>query len=853
MSEVNIEIDGVELTVPQGTMVIEAADNAGIKIPRFCYHKKLQVAANCRMCLVEVEKAPKPLPACATPVSPGMKVKTKSPLALDAQKSVMEFLLINHPLDCPICDQGGQCELQDLAMGYGRDVSRYTEGKRSVKDKNIGPLIATDMTRCIHCTRCVRFGQEIAGIRELGATNRGEFMQIGTYVEQSVNSELSGNIVDLCPVGALTSKPFRFKARAWELIQNPGVGFHDPIGSNLYFHTWNSQVMRVVPKENENINEVWLSDRDRYSYEGLNHKSRLLEPRVKVNGVWQTVDWETALEAAAKKIKQVIENNQPDAFGTLLSPSSTLEEFYLAQKITRSLGSSHIDHRLKVVDTSYDANMDSYPSLGMTLSEVEKCDRILIIGCNVQKDVPMLSHRIRKAQLNNHGSEVSIINPIDFATTFSQKYKQICAGGDIIYPLAGLLKGIIKSLQNSNSTQEEHGSLPKKTLEELQEKILREVSLNDNLEGMAASILSGEKKLILLGALSQHHPNFHQIRFLSCVISKLTRATVGYVTEGANSAGGWIAGAIPHRPTIGQHEYSRQDKQPAMLFSYSGQNPVKEQGESNGGFSAAQMLKQPLHGYLLVNVEPEVDTFDSSTAMNALKQANCVVALTPYVTEELSEVATVLLPMVPLSETSGTMVNIQGDWQTFDAATTPKGQARPAWKILRVLGNLLELDGFDYQTSHEVVNEVQTLFNYSMATSDEGDQGKCMHDGTSFYAFMEKTKLHFYQPKHTRELIRIAPTSPYHVDSVVRRSSALQETNDALAANCVAINSREGKRLNLAHQSRVQVENQDQSLSADMELIWDDRVPDGAVLIYQGLPLTCGINPGFTDVTLRAI
>ena len=437
-NSITIEIDGKEVEARPGQMLIEVTDRVGNYVPRFCYHDKLSVAANCRMCLVEVEKAPKPLPACATPVMNGMKVHTRSELALDAQKSVMEFLLINHPLDCPICDQGGECELQDLAMGYGRDVSRYQEKKRVVQDKNIGPLVQTDMTRCIHCTRCVRFGEEIAGLRELGATGRSEFMEIGTYVEKSMASELSGNVIDLCPVGALTSKPFRFTARTWEMTQHDGIAAHDGVGSNIHFHVKDGRVKRVVPAENEDINEVWLSDRDRFSYEGLNSAERLTAPMIKDKQGWREVDWQTALERAAGRLREVIDRDGADHVGALVSPSATCEELYLAQKFMRGAGSGNIDHRLRQTDFSDQDAESAYPGLGMTLSEVEKLDAALIIGGFPRKDQPIFNHRLRKAV--TAGARVMAINPVDFGFNFELAHKRIVPPAKLVDELAAVLK-----------------------------------------------------------------------------------------------------------------------------------------------------------------------------------------------------------------------------------------------------------------------------------------------------------------------------------------------------------------------------------------------------------------------------
>ena len=416
---VNVEVNGVALKAPKGEMIIRVTDANGAYVPRFCYHDKLPIAANCRMCLVEVEKAPKPMPACATPVAEGMKIYTRSPKAIAAQKATMEFLLINHPLDCPICDQGGECELQDLAVGFGRDISRYHERKRVVKDLSLGPLVSTDMTRCIHCTRCVRFGQDIAGIQELGTTGRGENMQIGTYIEHSVDHELSGNIIDLCPVGALNSKPFRFQARAWEMTQHPLVSPHDGFGSRLYGHVLRGQLKRVVPQPCEEINETWIADRDRYSYLGLEAADRLTTPRVRAsNGSWLDSDWETALNVAAKGLQGASQGDSVTGLGCLAHPSSTLEELYLLGRLAQGLGCANIDHRLRQRDFRDQDSDSGAPGLGMALAAVDGLDALFLIGANLRAELPMLAHRVRKAAIR--GASVSLLQPAPFRVSVSR-------------------------------------------------------------------------------------------------------------------------------------------------------------------------------------------------------------------------------------------------------------------------------------------------------------------------------------------------------------------------------------------------------------------------------------------------
>ena len=443
-----IEIDGKTIEVETGKMIIEVADEAGIYIPRFCYHKKLSVAANCRMCLVEVESNRKTLPACATPISNGMKVFTKSPAALRSQEAVMEFLLINHPLDCPICDQGGSCELQDISMGFGRDASSYEEPKRAVHDDDLGPLIATDMTRCIQCTRCVRFGEEIAGLPELGGIGRGEHLQISTAIEHSMQSEVSGNIIDLCPVGALTSKPFRYTARPWELSQSSGIAPHDCLGSHVYWQTRRNHLMRVVPKEFEAINETWLSDRDRFSYLGLQHHARAAVPKIKRNGLWEEVDWSTALGFAAQGIAKIINDHGPEQFAAFASPSSSLEECYLLQKSLRELGVNNLDYRLKQSDFRDQGLQGLMPISHFSYADLDKQAQILIIGCNVDKEVPLAGLRLRKAFLNH--AKLMALNAVDYDYRFDLAHKIIVSPNLFREKLASILAALINYPMRKN-------------------------------------------------------------------------------------------------------------------------------------------------------------------------------------------------------------------------------------------------------------------------------------------------------------------------------------------------------------------------------------------------------------------
>ncbi len=715
--EVDIEVNGVAMKAKKGAMIIQVTDPAGVYIPRFCYHEKLTVAANCRMCLVEVEKAPKPLPACATPVAPGMKIFTKSPRAIAAQKATMEFLLINHPLDCPICDQGGECELQDLALGFGRDLSRFTERKRVVKDKNIGPLISTDMTRCIHCTRCVRFGQEIAGIQELGTTGRGEWMEIGTFIERSVDHELSGNVIDLCPVGALNNKPFRFRARAWEMTQHPLVSPHDGVGSNLYGHVLRGRLMRIVPRPNEDINETWISDRDRYSYEGVYSEDRLKEPMVRVDGQWKTTDWESALQVACGAIKQAVERHGAAALGTLVAPSSTTEEAYLAARLTRALGSGNVDHRLRQQDFR-DADADPvFPWLGVNLAGIEQLDSLLVIGSNLRREAPILAHRVRKAA--RKGAQVAFLNPARYEYLFPVKAFVTAESGAMVETLAGVVAA---------AARKEAGTLSANVQE-----IVQGARVADEHVALAEALANGERRAIILGALAMRHPAYADLRQLAAALAQLTGARLGYLPEGGNAVGAALAGALPHRQEGGKAAQS-------------------------AGLDARAMIHSALRAYLLVGcIEPDRD-LASEKAMSVLAGAECVVALTPFASESLLKVAQVLLPVGTFAETAGTFVNVEGRWQSFTGAAQPVGQSRPAWKVLRVLGTLLDLPGFDYVSTDDVRNELEKRIG--AVRPDNALNARRALDG-----------------ERPQGALRDVPM--YQVDALVRRAPALQRTREA--------------------------------------------------------------------------
>ena len=649
---VEIEVDGVKMQAPKGSMIIEATDKAGIDIPRFCYHRKLSIAANCRMCLVDVEKAPKPLPACATPVMDGMKVYTESRRAIDAQHGVMEFLLINHPLDCPICDQGGECELQDLAMGYGRSVSRFTERKRVVKDKDLGPLVQSDMTRCIHCTRCVRFLEEIAGTCEMGGGGRGDRMEIGTVVQSSIDSEISGNIIDLCPVGALTNKPFRFAARAWELNAKPSVASHDGVGSLLYHHARRGKILRTVPRDNEATNENWLSDRDRYSSSGLYSEDRVLTPQIKKDGEWQEASWDEAVDAAADALKSAADN-----MGILMSPNATTEDFYLAYKLAAGLGSNNIDHRLRETDFRDDAARPADPSFEMKIADMESADSILLAGCNVRHEAPILGHRVRKAA--TAGARISLINPVDWDFMFDVDAKSIVAPQAMVSSLASVAKAL------SQSSGE--------TLPDSIASIVSGAQSSEAASQVANSLKEGEKALVILGQCAMSHGDAAILRQLAAYIAAASGAALNIVSHGANSVGAWKSGAVPQR---------------------------------SGGLNASAMLEDSMGAYLLWGVEPEYDIENPARAVKALKGANSVVAVSEFATGEILEVADVILPLAPIAESEGSYHNLDGNEISIAPSGRLSGEARPGWKILRRLGAAMELDGFDQVSLQDLKQEM---------------------------------------------------------------------------------------------------------------------------------------------------
>ncbi len=721
-----IEIDGKSLQVAEGSTVIEAAQQIGTYIPHFCYHKKLSIAANCRMCLVQVEKAPKPMPACATPVTNGMKVFTHSDLAVKAQKGVMEFLLINHPLDCPICDQGGECQLQDLAVGYGCSGTRYDEEKRVVVNKNLGPLVNTDMTRCIHCTRCVRFTQEIAGRMELGQANRGEHAEIMPFIEGAIESELSGNIIDLCPVGALTSKPFRFSARTWELARRKSVSPHDGLGSNLIVQVKHDRVMRVLPLENEDINECWLSDKDRFSYEGLNSDERLTRPMLKHGGEWHEVDWARALDYVSHAFRDIAKTHGGAALGALAAPHSTLEELYLAQKLMRGLGGS-IDARLRQSDFSLDGKLSGAPWLGMNIAEVSSLDRVLVVGSFLRKDHPLLAQRLRQSA--RRGAQVSLLHVTDDDHLIKLYGKAVSAPSQ----LPALLAQVVKAVAEQKGASVDAA--------------LAGITVSADARKIAESLVTGTNAAVFLGNFAQQHAQAATIHALAQQLAAMTGARFGYLGEAANSVGAYVAGAVAR----------------------------------NGSLNVSQMLSKSLKGYLLLQAEPELDCAMSQQALAALKQAATVVVLSPFKSAAAMEYADVMLPVAPFTETSGSFVNTEGRVQSFNAVVKPQGETRPGWKVLRVLGNLLELPGFEFESSEAVRAEVL------------GGQTEFVTE----YLDNQAQAVPLVFPAASQKLERIAEVPPYSADALVRRAAALQKTKDA-AAPAARMNAATLARLGVA-------------------------------------------------------
>lgn len=773
---VELTIDGIKVDAPEGSMVIQAAHDAGVYVPHFCYHKKLSIAANCRMCLVDVEKAPKPLPACATPVTNGMVVRTRSEKAIAAQKSVMEFLLINHPLDCPVCDQGGECQLQDLAVGYGGSESRYKEEKRVVAAKSMGPLISTEaMQRCIHCTRCVRTGEEIAGVQEVGMLNRGEHAEITTFVGRAVESELSGNMIDVCPVGALLSKPFRFNARTWELARRRSVSPHDSVGANLVLQAKMDKVLRVVPFENDEVNECWISDRDRFSYEGLYTEDRLTRPMVRGDdGQWREASWNDAMQTIVAGMNAVREKFGADQLGCIGSATSTTEELALLARLGRALGTENVDFRLRQTDARLDGALAGVPWLGMPLTALNELDRVLVVGSFLRKDHPLMAQRLRQAV--KRGAQVSFIDSAADNPLFNA-----IAGRMTVAPsqLANSLAQVLVAVAKAKDSAVPAG--------------LEGVQVSAEAQQIADSLVSGERVAILLGNMAVNSDQASVIAANANAIAQASGAKLGFLTAGGNTLGGYLANAVPGK----------------------------------GGLTAEQMLAQTLRAYLVLNVEPALDSDLGERAVETLKSATFSVALTSY-RSAAEQWADVMLPVSPFTETSGTFVNAEGRVQSFKGAAAPVGDTRPAWKVLRVLGNLFQLDGFDDETSESVRDSV-------MAAGVESRLSNQINLAASVLPAASG-------------LERVADVPIYRSDALVRRSAPLQET-PASAAPTARMAAATLAQLGLADGDLVKVRSSQGEVSLPAQL--DDTVALNSVRVATAFSETAALGSAFGQLTVE--
>jgi NADH-quinone oxidoreductase subunit G len=774
-----LHIDGKTVTVPDGSVVMHAADAAGIYVPHFCYHKKLSIAANCRMCLVDIEKMPKPMPACATPVTNGMVVRTKSDKAVKAQQSVMEFLLINHPLDCPICDQGGECQLQDLAVGYGGSASRYAEEKRVVLTKDVGPLISMqEMSRCIHCTRCVRFGQEVAGAMELGMIHRGEHSEITTVTDRTIDSELSGNMIDICPVGALTSKPFRYSARTWELSRRKSVSPHDSTGANLIVQVKSGTVMRVVPLENEDVNECWIADRDRFSYEALNSPQRLKQPMIKQGGQWQAVDWTTALGYVADGLKRVKAEFGTSHIGALAHPMSTVEEMYLLAKLVRGLGSESIDHRLRHADFGNAAAAGHARWLGRSIASLSTLDRAFVVGSFLRKDHPLFASRLRHA--TKRGARIASLNAVHDDWALPLAATLTAAPSQWLQQLADVAAAVARAAGVPAPLPADPG---------------------EHAQAVAAMLLSGEHKAVLLGHAAAQHPQATQLLAVVQWIAAQTGATVGYLGEGGNAVGAQLVGAVP----------------------------------GPGGLNAAQMLTQPMKALLLLNTEPHLDGADAAATNQALAQSGLVVAMTAFFDgpdSALAQAADVLLPTAPFTETGGAFVNAEGRVQAFHGVVKPLADTRPGWKLLRVLGNLLGLPGFEHETVEAV--RAEALGDAATLTSrlDNRAAGEIALPAAATSPALE----------------RIADVPIYATDAIVRRSTSLQLTADAREP-VAGLPTALWTQLGLADGDKVRVGQG--STSVLLPAQHDATLAATAVRVSAGHPATASLGPMFGALTVE--
>lgn len=765
---VEVTIDGIKTDVPEGSMVIQAAHKLGVYVPHFCYHKKLSVAANCRMCLVDVEKAPKALPACATPVTNGMVVHTRSEKAIAAQNAVMEFLLINHPLDCPVCDQGGECQLQDLAVGYGKSASRYQEVKRVVKPKDMGPLISADaMQRCIHCTRCVRFGEEIGGLMEIGMLNRGEFSEITTFIGKTVESELSGNVIDLCPVGALLSKPYKMSARPWELARRRTVSPHDSLGANLIAQVKLDRVKRVVPFENEEVNECWISDRDRFSYDGLYVEDRLTHPMIRgEDGQWREASWSDALQIVVQTINMIREEFGSEQIGGLASPMATVEEMALLARLVRALGSENVDFRLRQADSTFDQILAGAPWLGMSIAELNEVDRVLVVGSFLRKDHPLMAQRLRQAA--RRGAQIFFVDS---------------AADDPLFPVAGritvapsAIPGVLAEI--AVAAAQARGQAPAAAF--------AGVNASEAAAAIGAALAGGERTAVLVGNMAMASQQAGLLAANAAEVARASGARFGFLTEGGNTVGGYLAGATPR----------------------------------NGGRSAAQMLAEPLKAYIVLHAEPAMDANNGAQAVQALKSSGFAVALTSY-RSAAEDWADVMLPVAPFTETSGTFVNAEGRVQSFKAVAAPLGDTRPAWKVLRVLGNFFQLQGFDEESS-ETVRDAVIAGGVTGRLSNEIRRAPALAGAVSGHG-----------------LERVTDVPIYRTDPIVRRAACLQQT-PASQSPRARMSAATLARLGIASGDAVRISSQQGQVSLPAQL--DDTVADGCVRIAAAFPETLALG-----------
>lgn len=782
---VKLTIDGKALEAEKGATIIQVADEAGIYIPRFCYHHRLPVVANCRMCLVEVEGAPKPMPACSTPVSPGMKVQTKSDRAVDAQRATMEFLLINHPLDCPVCDQGGECELQDLALGFGRGVSRFNEGKRVVADEQIGPLVQTSMTRCIHCTRCIRVLEDVGGRQEIGATGRGEHMKIGTYIRRSVDSEMSGNIIDVCPVGALNSAPFNMRARGWELLAQESISPHDCAGSNLFGHALRGDVLRIVPRENEAINECWISDRDRFSYCGLSSAERVTEPMVRRDGQLVKTSWNEALNFASETLGRAGED-----LNALISPSASLEEMYLAQKLVRSLGSSHVDSRLRQGDFRDDQNDPRFPSLGGPLQAIDTEDAVLLVGSRINKEVPILAYRLRKAA--KAGGSIMTINPRGFDLSLRTTADLTVHPDQMVAALAALVRHL--------------GKLTQHAIPDFVNEVASGWTEDEKVLRFAQTLHEGQRGHVILGHLAQQHPAYADLRRLGALAASLSDARFGLLTEGSNQAGGYLAGAVPHRGPGGVSIPT--------------------------GKTAKEMILTPGSGYLLFGLDPDHDLW-SGGSEQAFSSAS-VVSITCFLTADQSKYVDCVLPMAGFGESAGSYVNVTGNLQRFQAIGIPAGSSRAGWKVLTALGMRAVADSaeFEFTSLGAVHSELLDSVGETLGA-------------TALTPFASDWEIPHGQ-NQTRFVV-IRDVGAYGVDPLVRRSAPLQQTRDGLDARKVWINPRDADKIGLAEGSGVRI-SAERGEGFESRAFFDSKVVCGTVWV----PLDADL-PLYAEAALEAV